>query len=72
MPEHLMAKRAVVAAMGLGAIALLLDLAYLVRGSLELFPTPEQQEKVRMVTATIASLLVFTEIALWALLRRLR
>jgi hypothetical protein len=53
-------------------VVLALDVLYLVRGSLEWFPTPEQQEKVRTVTGTIAVLLLCVEGGLWALMRRTR
>ena len=52
-------------------LVLALDLLYFVRGSLESFPTAEQQEKVRVVAGTIAALLVIVELVLWWVLRRL-
>ncbi|HEY0152171.1 MAG TPA: hypothetical protein VGB92_09245 [Longimicrobium sp.] len=56
------------------AVGLLLaiDLLYLVNGSLEMFPTAEQQDKIRVVTSAIAVLLLLVEAALWALLRGTR
>jgi hypothetical protein len=53
------------------ALLLSLDLAYLARGSLELFPTEAQIEKVRVVTAAIAVVLVSLELGLWWVLRRI-
>ncbi|HYJ80296.1 MAG TPA: hypothetical protein VEW03_11865 [Longimicrobiaceae bacterium] len=53
-------------------VVLALDLAYLARGSLELYPTEEDQEKVRLVTGVLAVLLIGVEVALVALYRRLR
>lgn len=56
------------------AVGLLLaiDVLYLVNGSLEMFPTAEQQNKIRTVTGVIAVLLLCAEAGLWALLRRTR
>ena len=48
---------------------LLVVLAYFVTGSLEQFPTEEQQNTVRVVTGVLATILVAIAIALWALLR---
>ena len=48
------------------------DVLYLVNGSLEMFPTAEQQDKIRVLTGAIAALLLLVEAALWALLRRTR
>jgi len=55
--------------LGVGAV-LAVDVLYFVNGSLEMFPTDEQQEKVRALTGTIAVLLLSVEAGLWALLRR--
>ena len=52
-------------------LALVLDVAYFVHGSLEMFPTEEQQEKVRWVAGVLAALLACVEIGLWWLLRQL-
>ena len=52
-------------------IPLCLAVAYLVHGSLEMFPTPEQQDNVRVVAGTIAGGLGVVEIALWWVQRRL-
>jgi hypothetical protein len=49
----------------------LLAIAYFVRGSLEEFPTDEQIDKVRSVTAVSAALLLVVEVGLLSLLRRL-
>jgi hypothetical protein len=54
------------------ALLLCLDVAYLLHGSLEEFPTPEQSNKIRVVTSVLAVLLLGVEVALWALFRRLR
>ena len=59
-------------AMVVVGLLLLLDVAYFVRGSLEWFPTDEQQDKIRRVTGAIAALLAGIEIGLWWLLRYLR
>ena len=53
-------------------VLLAIDVLYLVNGSLEMFPTAEQQEKIRTVTGAIAVLLLMVEAALWALLRGTR
>jgi len=53
-------------------VLLAIDVLYLVNGSLEMFPTAEQQEKIRTLTGAIAVLLLSVEAALWALLRRTR
>ncbi|HEX8430928.1 MAG TPA: hypothetical protein VF625_06550 [Longimicrobium sp.] len=52
-------------------LVLAADLAYLAHGSLELFPTDEQQATIRQVTGVIAVLLAAVEVGLWLLLRRL-
>ena len=49
--------------------SLLVMLAYFVTGSLEQFPTDEQQNKVRVVTGVLATILLAIEIGLWSLLR---
>ena len=67
-----LARHALVLAMILIGLVLCLDIAYLFNGSLEEFPTPEQQDKVRRVTAMIAVLLGLMEAGLWALLRQLQ
>lgn len=66
------ARYGVVLAMIAVGLLLCLDVAYFLRGSLEEFPTDEQQDKVRRVTAAIAAVLVLAEVALWSLLRHLR
>jgi hypothetical protein len=58
--------RVCVAVVGL---VLALDLAYLAYGSLEWFPTQEQQDRVRVVASAIAVVLVGVEVGLWVLLR---
>ena len=71
MPWQRYARYVLWLAMILVGVVLAADILYLLRGSLELFPTEEQQDKVRRVTATIGVLLVGAELALWWLLRRL-
>jgi hypothetical protein len=51
---------------------LFLAIAYFLRGSLEEFPTEEQEAKIRTVTGVIAAVLILIEIGLWSLLRGLR
>ena len=51
-------------------VALIVDILYLLNGSLEQFPTEEQEDKVRTVTSAIAVLLSVTELGLWWLLRQ--
>ena len=61
----------VVVAMLVVGLLLCLDLAYLVRGSLEEFPTDEDHGKVRLVTTAIAGALLVAELGLGFLLRSL-
>ena len=63
---------AIVLAMIVVGLGLCLDLMYLVRGSLEEFPTEEQEDKVRRVTAVGAALLLVMEIVLWSFLRQVQ
>ena len=63
-----LARFALVVAMIVVGLMLCLDVVYFVRGSLEEFPTDEQQEKVRVVTAMLAVLLVAAEAVLWSAL----
>jgi hypothetical protein len=53
------------------AILLLLDAAYFFNGSLELFPTPDQQAKVRGVAVLLGACFAVTEVAICYLLARL-
>lgn len=53
------------------AVLLVLDVAYLMSGSLEQHPTGEQEDKVRVVTAAVAVLLLALEIGLLLAYRRL-
>lgn len=62
---------ALTAAMVLVGVLLVLDLVYLVQGSREQFPTPEQEDKVRAATAGVAVVLVGVELLLGSLLWRL-
>lgn len=59
---------AVVAAMTAVGIVLVLDLMWFFQGSLEGFPTGEQEEKVRGVAGGLAVVLVGVEVVLGALL----
>lgn len=43
---------------------LVLDAAYFVHGSLEMFPTEEQQSKVRLVTGCTGAVLILLEAGL--------
>ena len=61
----------VLVAMVVAGLLLCLDVAYFARGSLEWFPTAEQEDKVRRVTAAIAALLLASELVLWLVLRQL-
>ena len=63
---------ALLLAMVIVGVVLLVDIAYLIAGSLEQFPTAEQEDKVRRVTTAIAVLLVAIETGLWFAHRRLR
>ena len=66
------ARTAIRLAMVVVGVALAVDVVYFFTGSLEMFPTAEQQAKARTVTGAIAVLLVAVEVGLWALLRRTR
>ena len=66
-----LAKTVVLLTMAAVALLLCLDVAYFFRGSLEEFPTDEQEDKVRRVSAALAAVLVVTELVLAALLRHL-
>ena len=63
-------KYSIIVAMVAVGLLLFLDLLYMVRGSLEEFPTEDDRYKVRTVTAVIAAALFVTEIGLWFILRR--
>ena len=62
----------VLLAMVVVGLLLCLDVAYFVRGSLETFPTDEQTDKVRVVTAVLAAVLLASELGLWSVLRHLK
>jgi hypothetical protein len=68
MPRTI-ARYAILLAMVVVGLLLCLDVLYFIRGSLEEFPTDEQMDKVRTVTAVIAVVLAVAEIGLWALFR---
>lgn len=52
------------------ALLLALTVGYRVRGSLEWFPTAEQEAKVRSITTLLATGLFVAELGLWWLFRR--
>jgi hypothetical protein len=52
-------------------LVLVLDVLYFVRGSLELYPTAEQQDKVRSVTGVMGTLLALVALGLGLLLRHM-
>ena len=56
-------------ALAVVGFTLLVVLAYFVTGSLEQFPTDEQQNNVRVVTGVLATILLAIELGLWTLLR---
>lgn len=60
--------------MALVVVGLLLglDLAYFVNGSIEMYPTAEDHEKVRLVTGMIAVVLTAIGVGLAPLLQHLR
>ena len=66
------ARIAILVGMLVVGLLMVVDVAYLVTGSLEEFPTAEQEDKVRTVTTAIAVVLVAVEMALWIVFRRLR
>jgi hypothetical protein len=66
-----LARYGVLLAMIAVGLLLCLDVAYFVHGSLEEFPTEEQEDKVRRVSAVIAAILVVAEVGLWSVLRHL-
>ena len=66
------ASHAILLAMIVVEMLLGLDLMWLVRGSLEWFPTEEQESTVRHVSALIAALLLVVELVLWSLLSRVQ
>jgi hypothetical protein len=53
------------------ALLLLLDVAYFIHGSLELFPTQEQQGKIKGIAALAGFGFALVELVILALLRRL-
>ena len=66
-----LARIAVLAAMIFGGVLLALVVSYALHGSLEEFPTAEQQDEVRTVAAGIAGALLVLEGALLLALRRI-
>ena len=67
-----LARSAIVLTMTVVGVLLALFVAYFLRGSLEEFPTAEQENKVHTVTAVAAAMLLLVEIGLWSMLRRMR
>lgn len=67
-----LATYAVVLAMIAVGLVLSLDVAYFAHGSLEEFPTDEQQSKVRVVTAVLAALLIVAEAVLFSVFHYLK
>jgi hypothetical protein len=65
-----MARKLVWLAMVVVGLALVLDVWYFIGGSMELYPTEEQQDKVRLATGVIAIFLLSLKAGLWLLLRR--
>lgn len=61
---------AIIGAMLVVGVLLVVAVAYRIRGSLEWFPTAEQEAKVRVVTTLLAAGLAIAEVGLWQLLRR--
>src|SRR5688500_12554021 len=66
-----LARVAVQVAMSVLGLMLIVFTAYGINGSLEEFPTDEQQDTVRTVSGVLVALLILAEAALWLLLRRL-
>ena len=64
------ARLAIMGAMAVIGVALGLAIAYRLHGSLEQFPTAEQEAKIRVVTTVLAAGLAIAEVGLWQLLRR--
>lgn len=62
----------VLLAMVVVGLLLCLDVAYYFHGSLEAFPTDEQVDKVRRVTAVLAAVFLASELGLWSVLRHLK
>jgi len=62
----------VLAAMLAVGMAFLLATLYMVNGSLELYPTEEQEDKVRLVAAIAVASFAFAEVLLWLLFKHLK
>ena len=71
MPRKITTVLLALLALAVGLL-LLLDLAYLFHGSLEMFPGSEQEDKVTLVTAVVALSLGLVEAILFFLIWRLR
>ena len=69
MMERSIARLAIIGAMSVGGVLLALAVAYRVRGSLEWFPTAEQEAKARQVTTLLVAGFAAAEVGLWQLLR---
>jgi hypothetical protein len=59
------------AAAAVVSLLLVLDIAYLIHGSFESFPNPEQQDKIRLATSALAIVLVLIDLAIGFILWRL-
>jgi uncharacterized membrane protein len=53
-------------------VALLVAILYVIHGSFEIYPTDEQQDKVRVVMSVVIGSLLLIEALLWGLLRYVR
>ena len=71
-PTRRLLRSVVLLAMVVVGLLLCLDVAYFAHGSLEWFPTDEQEDKVRRVTAALGAVLLASELVLWSILRHLR
>ena len=69
--SHRLARVAVQVTMLLLGLMLIVFTAYGINGSLDEFPTDEQDDTVRTVSGVLVALLIVAEAALWLLLRRL-
>lgn len=66
------ARYSIILALVVVGLALVLDVLYFARGSLEMLPTAEDHEKVRLVTGVLGVILASAGLGLWLLLRYLR
>lgn len=68
MNRHL--KRAILVAIIIVAVFMILDITYYFNGSFELYPTEEQEEKVRLVTGVMFFMLFIIEVILVFIYRK--